>query len=252
MLIDTQILSSEFKGISKTNFDDIYISSVTANEFLWVYDKLSRIPNYYILNPNRYNNVIRNDILSVYKDDMKNKKWADRGSRRTDKIIIDFNNSFPPYVEYGSEAISRIINERLLSLFKVSHSHLEKKKSKYLQQRISYIFERDIKCISITEEIIEVTMEIFSQFIEKYTLKKDIHNSINDLIILATAICNKMKLQTRDDLLSDFATKLYCAKKVKIGNDLEINFQKTNTKILNREEKGYYNKGWSYKMNKGY
>ncbi|MDH4318643.1 MAG: hypothetical protein OEV64_09660 [Desulfobulbaceae bacterium] len=129
-IIDTQILSSHFKGGIGTIPGKI-ISSITANEFLWVYSKGETKPNYYIINPARFCHG-RNFLPPVgLLEHFKNAKWAKLGARRTDQVVIDFNNQFQLYVEYGSEAIAKIINEKLFQVYDLSVAHMEKKKKDF-------------------------------------------------------------------------------------------------------------------------
>lgn len=253
-LIDTQVLSTHFKasnnGISSSGS---CISSITANEFLWVYKKGSSKPAYYIVHPARFSGMkgVAHSIAAL--DHFKNKKWAMQGARRTDQIIIDFNNQFPAYKEFGLEAIATIINEQQLNIFDMSIAHIEKKKRRYLRERIRFVINSQYTCVPPNEPIVTVAMGLFARFTEKYSLKEDIRNSINDIIILATAIEKQIFLISEDSLLSRFAAKECNAVVKKVRGILEIDFSatKSTTKRFMTESKGYINKGWSYSVRNG-
>ncbi len=252
-IIDTQIVSAHFKGgIEK--IPGKMISSITANEFLWVYSKEGNSPNYYILNPTkfcRYHSPLLRPTGIL--EHFNNAKWAKLGARRTDQVIIDFNNQFQSYVEYGSEAVAKIINNRITQVYDLSIAHIEKRKKRYLKQRMSYLLDFGYECAPINEFIVETTARIFSIFTEQYAFKGNIRNSINDLLILSTAIDRKVNLLTKDNLLNRFAAEVYKAPVKKHGESIEINFttQMPKVKKNNKESKGYINRGWSYSFIKG-
>ncbi len=251
-IIDTQILSTHFKG----GIDRIpgkIISSITANEFLWVYSKNDNNPNYYIVNPSKFCRV-RSPLQPIgIPEHFKNAKWAKLGARRTDQVVIDFNNQFQSYVEYGSEAVAKIINNQLVQVYELSIAYIEKKKKRYLKQRMSYLLDLGYECIPINEGIIDTTAILFSSFIEKYVFKQNLRNCINDLLILSTAIETTLPLLTNDNLLNRFAAEQYNAPLRKTGEGIEIDFSTEGTleKKNNKESKGYINKGWSYSFRKG-
>jgi len=119
IMVDTQILSYQFKGIDKDFHSKSWgISSITANEFLESQPKDSKKPDYYIIHPARYPHLLNllyeeGGGFSIVNH-FSNAKRAKMGKRRTDQVIIDFGNQFPAYREFGNEAISEIINKKKL------------------------------------------------------------------------------------------------------------------------------------------
>ena len=115
IIVDTQILSYRFKGLEDNiHGRSLAISSITANEFLTAQPKDSKQPNYYIIHPARYPYLLEGDGSQYFG----NPKWAKMGAHRTDQVIIDFGNHFSAYREFGNEAISQIINENKLYIYK--------------------------------------------------------------------------------------------------------------------------------------
>ena len=248
LIIDTQILLYQFKGV-ETGLCDIHnirlaIASITANEFLVAQSKESGKPDYYIIHPAKYPN------LGYPPSDLHhfvNPKHAKLRTHMTDQIIIDFGNQFSAYREFGNEAISEIINEKKIDIYKISIAHLPKQRQKYLLRRLKYIFDNDYYCCSLTNAVLENALRLFSQFTSQYKCKKNIHNSINDLLVLATAIDRGNKFFTNDNLLNRFAAQYYKAPIDKQEDKLLIDFsEKQVEKVKNRESKGYINNGWSY------
>lgn len=252
-LIDTQVLSTHFKSGEGLSSLGNSISSITANEFLWVYRTGARKPDYYIVHPARYSRVDPMAHLRYLTDHFKNKRWAMNGACRTDQLTIDFKNQFPAYNEFGLEAIATIINERKLNIFNLSIAHLEKKKRRYLKKRIQFIVKSQYVCIAINKSIMSIAMNLFSSFLERYNCKADMRNSINDIMILATAVERQMLLISKDSLLNRFAAQKCNATIKEVRDVLEIDFESADShrEIYKAESKGYINKGWSYSIRNG-
>lgn len=238
MMVDTQILSYRFKGIDKDIHSKTWaISSITANEFLESQPKDSKTPDYYIIHPARYPHLF--NLLDA--------KCAKMGQHRTDQVIIDFGNQFPAYREFGNEAISEIINQKKIEIYKLSISHFPKEKPKDRLKKLMYILDNDYHCYSLTKSALEEGLSLFSQFTSKHNCKANIRNTVNDILILATAIDRKKVLLTHDKLLNRFAAEYYEVPIEQDKNELLIDFSKKAVdQSKNRESKGYINSGWSY------
>jgi hypothetical protein len=88
---------------------------------------------------------------------------------------------------------------------------------------------------------------LFAEFTSEHNCKGNVRNTVNDILILATAIDRQKKFLTHDNLLNRFAAEYYEAPTHKDKNELLIDFsEKVAEKRKNRESKGYINKGWSY------
>jgi predicted nucleic acid-binding protein len=246
LIVDTQILSYRFKGVEKDIHNTVLaISSITANEFLIAQSKNSEQPDYYIIHPARY--LYAEGSGFGFPEHFGNPKWARMGARRTDQIIIDFGNQFSAYREFGNEAISEIINEKKLGIYKISIAHLPKQKQKYLIKRLKYILDSDYYCYSLTKSAVDKALSLFSAFVSEHNCKGNVRNTINDLLILSTAIDREKKFLTNDNLLSRFAAEYYEAPIHEDKDELLIDFSaKQIEKRENRESKGYINNGWSY------
>lgn len=246
-LIDTQILLMQFKRGDMLKLPGKCIASITANEFLWVHRE-----NYYIIHPAHLSGMRGfAHSVSLFRG-LKNKRGAKMLSNYTDQLIIDFNNRFPPYREYGLQAVASIINESNLPAFELSIIHVEKKKRKCLRKRIRFLINSGYNCIPPNPPTISVAMDLFFKFTEqhKYNCKKEIRNSINDIIILATAVERRMRLISKDNLLNRFAAKECHATLKGIDGRLDIDFTVSGNVKRKKtlESKGYINQGWSYSI----
>ncbi|MDH4318644.1 MAG: hypothetical protein OEV64_09665 [Desulfobulbaceae bacterium] len=118
---------------------------------------------------------------------------------------------------------------------------------------MAYLSHVGYECAPINECILETTAGLFDLFTNKYVLKDNIRNSINDLLILSTAIDKKLPLFTKDNLLNRFAAEVHEAPIKMIGGNIQIDFSGHGPieKKNNYESKGYINRGWSYSIKKG-
>ena len=251
IILDTQILSHCFKDTeARVPAPTTAISSITANEFLLAQPREDGRPDYYVLHPAKFGYLMKTDPGYFVPDDIGNPKWAQRGVRRTDQVVIDFGNQFPPYREFGNEAISEIINANLIDLYKISVAHLTKEKQKYLKRRLRYIVDHRYYCYPLNVLTIETGLNLFSRFVEKYSCKNSVRNTVNDILILATAIERQLPLLTQDNLLSRFAADQYDAVIKSDADAIVVDFScaETNKRKNSRESKGYTNRGWSYSV----
>jgi len=248
-IIDTQVLSNWFKGTEIRHLSEVVsISAITVNEFLLAQPQNTDSPDYYVLHPAKYGHLAMAEQQCFAPDRIGTPKWAKLGARRTDQIVIDFGNQFASYIEFGCKAISKIVNEKLPHFFKLSIAHLSKDKQKYLKKRLKFIIDSDICCHPLNVTTIDTGLTLFSDFISQYSCKDNIRNTVNDILILATAITRNVPLVTQDSLLNRFAADhLNAPIKQDIGN-IVINFasEESKNKTFSKGSKGYFNRGWSY------
>lgn len=250
-IIDTQVLSHWFKGTeTRPSAQEISISAITANEFLLAQPQDADRPDYYVLHPAKYSHLVIAEPGHLAPDLIGNPKWAKRGDRRTDHIVVDFGNQFPPYREFGCEAISEIVNKELPKLYKMSIAHLPKDKQKYLRKRLRFILDSDVSCYPLNATTIDTGLTLFSDFTSQYSCKKNVRNTLNDIFILATAITRGVPLDTHDSLLNRFAADHFSAPIEKDADRIVIDFstEESRDNTRSRESKGYINRGWSYSV----
>jgi hypothetical protein len=246
---DTQILSKSFKGASEQLPRNSTVASVTAKEFLLAQTHDSGKPSYYVLHPAVYSHLVEAHLISP-SGYFGNAKWAKRGSHQTDQLIIDFGKDFPPYREYSDQALSLIINDNGRDVYKLSIAHLPKVTQKYLMDRFQYLVDIECCCLPVNKGIVEVGLELFAGFTDKYTCKDNFKNTVNDVLIFATAVEHCAQLRTEDILLARFAAEMYDAPISEHGNEVLVDFShpKKQKRKLSRDSKGYVNRGWSYSI----
>jgi predicted nucleic acid-binding protein len=248
LIIDTQILSYLFKGSAADNSRAASaISSITANEFLLTNAKPSRRPEYFVVNP-----VYVGGAHLSARTIFDHPKWPERANWLTDEMIIDFNGEFQPYREFGSLAIAKVINERLQLVYSLSISRLSKTKQKLLKERFEYILQQGLVCYAVDETTLKIGMDLFQRFLEKHTPKADIRNTVNDMLILSTAIRHKKQIATADKLLNRFVAEVYNVPIREGADGIVIDFSIVPAVRRRRgsESKGYLNRGWRFMIEK--
>jgi hypothetical protein len=204
-----------------------------------------RKPDYYILPPNRYWESQSNPLHHFQTYHWGNKKWAQMGGRRTDQLILSFGSELPQYIEYGSLAIASLLNNRYVDLFSLCVSHLQKAKQKYLITRCKFICDNGIRCVPLTKAIAQVGLNVLSAFRDRYTLKGNVRNTINDILIFSTAFHHKLRLRTDDCLLNRFSSDYLGGMTRTRYGILEVTFpNEGEIKPCSQESKGYINRSW--------
>ncbi|MFW1485910.1 hypothetical protein ACEV9X_02995 [Vibrio parahaemolyticus] len=254
MIFDTQIISYCHSGHwEQTKAQGAEISSVTASEFLLFHTRENSKADYYVLNPIQFGGKHMPPQLAQSHGDIKNAKWAKMGSKRTDSVIIDLKQDFDSYRMFGNEAITEIINNKSMHFFQISIAHLDKNKQKMLKKKMEFLLDNNVICHALNSEDCESGMTLLSEFMKNIQVKDNIKNTVNDLLILATAMNKGVELNTEDKVLGRFASNHYKAKVTEHHDSLVISFptKEETHKIIKAESKGYINRGWQVSMRKG-
>lgn len=256
-ITDTQIISYYYKGAAPLPESEILISSVTAAEFLLIQSEKLNTANYYPMLPGRFKHRMGGlppGESAFPRTLFDSKKHAAFGKRRTDQLILNFNGRMPSYIEFGSIAISQIINDGHEDIYFASIAHLEKTIQKKLKERLQFLVSSGVQCLPVTPAIAEVGMNILGQFLDKYEAKQNARNTINDILILSTAVEHSLPLLTEDGLLKRFTAELLGAPLLEQPSDrLLIDF--TPSEVADRrkpfESNGYINRGWKIMERRG-
>jgi predicted nucleic acid-binding protein len=249
-ITDTQVLSYYYKAVLPSPVAPISISSITAAEFLLMQSKQNGA-NYYPILPSmmrhRVGSFMHVGSLASGRMMFDSKRHAMLGKHRTDQLVLNFNGRMPSFVEFGGLAISQIINDGHYHLFSASISHMGKALRKKLQDRLRFLMNSNVQCLAVTPGIADIGMNILGQFLDKYEAKQNTRNTVNDMLILATAIQYEMSLLTEDGLLKRFTAQLLGAPCIEKNFDrVLIDFKRPTTEDRRKtlESKGYINRGW--------
>ena len=104
----------------------------------------------------------------------------------------------------------------------------------------------NITCMPLTRVSVASAFNLLREFTKGHNLKKDFRNSLNDILILTTAIESSAKLNTEDSELSKFASQSYAGQYQKGSEFTTIDFSQITPAPhhKNKESKGYVNNGW--------
>lgn len=249
--VDTQIVSYAFKEISSVSVVDQHISSVVANEFLETYSTTETSANYYIPTSLRYfRHYGLEAVPSTVPGEFRKRGFS---KQSTDRLALYFGQDYPSLVEYGSIAISRLINARALNVFRLAIAQVDKRKQRRLIQRFEFLSDHRITCIPLQPTVARLGQSLLYRFVKKYKLKKNFRNSFNDMLILAVAIDHGAELLTRDSLLVNFCADCNLVKKHKFDEWIRCETTTTPSKGRGnrRESKGYINRSWSVRQKRG-
>ena len=201
MMLDTQVLSDAYKGRDEP-VQGARISSIVAGEFLEIYLPTSFAKaRYYI----RYHSghTMAHDILGGELPP------STRKPSYIDRLILEFGRDYPTVIEYGSRAMAAIINDRNHGMYAQIVGSFDKAFQKKVRPRFAFICGQIGQCVPLTRETAEVGMYLFGAFTRKYAVKDDFRNSINDMMIIATARSSGERLISKDSLLNRFAADVF-------------------------------------------
>jgi len=250
MITDTQVLSYYFKRSMRVPQEPIRISSITAAEFLLIQSAQHNKANYYPILPsarNHYRGIGGGSGPAVMpKRFFDSRQHAVRGKLRTDQLIFDFGPKVPTYVEFGSLAIAQLINGRHDQLYSASIVHLDKASQKKLMTKFRFLIDREVTCVPVTRSVATIGLNLLGQFIDRYQPKENKRNTINDVLVLASAIEQEVRLLTKDSLLARFAAEVTMAPCISVGPHIKVDFSSPAISDRRRplESKDFVNRGW--------
>lgn len=239
MLVDTQIISEMYKAKHRAK---VSFPSVVANEFLEVYGDSHSKPLFFLplIDVQGSSRAIhRSMILGFHQQ-------RPFSSRSSDRLVMSFNNEYPDIVEFGSRAIANAVNEKDLEVFRIATNGLPKQEQRRRLERFRYLASVEAECVPLSEPAVEIAFNLLFEFTKTNALKANFRNSLNDILILATAIRANDQLRTKDSLLARFAAKRYGASALPTAGDLIVDFSANpnSSHQKSKESKGYINRGW--------
>lgn len=225
----------------------VCISSITAAEFLLIQSSEHNKANYYPILPSRLNHQGASaGLLGPSPLIFDSRRHAVQGKHRTDQLILDFGPNIPTYVEFGSIAITQLINKRHNQIYLASISHFDKQAQKKLMARFRFLLDRSVSCVAVTPPIATIGLNLLSFFMNRYQPKENKRNTVNDVLVLATAIKSGARLLTKDNLLARFAAEIMSAPVVPERDIINIDFSLPIASDRRKplESKGFVNRGW--------
>ncbi|MYR35584.1 hypothetical protein GTW20_25805 [Nocardiopsis alba] len=223
-----------------------YMASTTAQELFRTRSKETGRPAYWVPS---IRGVHQAEIMS--RKEWRNlakahSKWNYGGtSLYSDRLLVEFGSDYPPVVEFGHRAISKIINEEKTWLFPMCAGAARVKFGSEMRGRVEYVAESNVRCSPLVGGVIKTALPMFHAFSKKYTFKKDYRNSLNDIFILATSGHLGIPLLTRDKLLARFAEECLGSRLMGVQGCELISPQKgVGERRVMKESRKYVNRSW--------
>ncbi len=160
---------------------------------------------------------------------------------------------FDPILEFGSKAITKVVNGKNVDTLRQSIAFLEKGQQRIIRENFNFLLENEIRCVSLTPAIVEDAHQLLWDFRNSgHNLKESFRNSWNDILILATARNGGGLLVSDDNGLNRFAAS---SLRYLDGSEdvVEITLNtsaKRTAGSQSRESKGYINRGWRANFDK--
>jgi len=238
MFIDTHIVSYAKKGHLAESIRGATISSVAVSELLLVYGNSRTAANYYV--PFGYPLHAATSIASLKRDHPYSK-------RSTDRVVFSFGSDFEPLIEFGSNAIAQMVNNKNVELLQQSISFLDKPKRKVIREDFGFLIQNNVRCVPLRPGTVEIGYSLLKAFhLSGERFKTTFRNSWNDLLILAAAWDHGDDLWSRDSQLNRFAAATFGESNRWIPGFLKVRLRSPTVtqRRGSRESKGYVNKGW--------
>jgi len=237
-ILDTNIISLAMRGSFPHDVAGQTISSVTAHEFLKSYSLDTSKARYYVPTPSRLRTHTHDALVSHRSHGIS--------KRVTDQLILDLGRGLPSVIEFGSFAIAEIINKRMYDVYRYSVRHLPRAMQRTVLGRFRYLLDSKLRCVPLTRPFVEAALSLLSRFLDEHEPKGNLRNTINDMLILGTALTKDATLLTEDSLLSRFA-----AERAEVGItphsayvSIPFSAGRAQARRTLRESKGYVNRGW--------
>jgi hypothetical protein len=246
-LFDTQLVSYAMNGTLDLLSTDAMISSTTAQELLLIQGSSPTRNNYYIpkLRSDTTGRAHTSNLLRTLRS--ANNRWRKTaGKSSTDRMILDFGREHPTVVEYSHQTLADVLNEGNYELLEAMASILGPKRHDVVTRRLRFLLSNNIRCVPLSRRSAEVGLRFFQVFTERYTLKNNFRNSLNDILTLAVADTSSFFLHTQDRLLAEFATSYSNVPVNQKDDQIVVDFTASMAAPRRKERgtKGYINSQW--------
>ncbi|MER8817208.1 hypothetical protein NKJ36_24980 [Mesorhizobium sp. M0142] len=122
---------------------------------------------------------------------------------------------------------------------------------KKLRPRFAFLCEHIEECVPLVPQTAEMGIQLLWEFVQHHNVKANFRNSVNDMMILATAIALSERLLTDENLLTRFAAAQREAPLRELDEGvIEIDFERHpgQAQPPRPRARGYINRGWRIAM----
>ncbi|WP_341718788.1 hypothetical protein QQG74_03145 [Micromonospora sp. FIMYZ51] len=243
--VDTMIVSYAWKGVSGYAIDGRTLSSVAAQEFLLVHTKDLKTPRYYMPRPPHLRSQ-GPSLLRVGEKGLSGPQQHARRRKYTDRLFIDFASDHPTIFEYGHNRLAGAINGGEIQYYETCIRDLDRQLRRDLLGRFTFLVHNRVKCVALTPKTVESMFPLLNEFSRTNNPKKNFRNTINDMLVLSTALEGRASLFSKDEALNRFAADFYRAPFKRVASHaLCIDFDGgASNRRQPIESKGYVNRSW--------
>lgn len=252
---DTQILVYAAEGRLSLKPRDPWISSVVAQEFL-LFQRTRDLKNEYylpLLRKHERTEEMSHHLARTLKDHPPSARLRG-GKRRADFLIMEFGKTYPTVAEYSHIALSDALNARMASFILAYAECLDIRSLRVVESRLRFLRDEGFRCKPLVERSARMAQAMLYEFGDRYALKKNFRNTLNDIMALAVAVDERATLITDDRLLATFSRD-YLLTAVDENDALfSVDFSVKDGDTDRRpplESKGYINSQWRVRYGRG-
>jgi hypothetical protein len=171
--------------------------------------------------------------------------WHPRIFKRSSgQIQFYFHNEYPTVFEYNSNGLATAVNDARFDAIGLAIEPLSRREKQRIRLIWSFLVENGVRCQPIGTSIAGHAMNLVAFVGARYTFKPNFRNSLNDLIVFATALQLGLEVATADKLLARIIAE-YAGVSTVEGDDV-VRLSFAGAQEQEREPKQTYkNRGWA-------
>jgi predicted nucleic acid-binding protein len=222
-LLDTQLIIHAMNGKPLPGVERIFISSVTAQEFLLQYSPTGAGLRYGLATtrPSAMGGALAKALLEA--------PLTQKALIQRSQLLVHMDGE-TVHREYLHAETTHVVNAADEQFLRVSIRHLDKQTAKAVLARFLWIVSQQAVCVPLTKAATAMTEDLYRQFTKQFTPKARRENSVRDLLILATALTLGRDLLTSDRLLGEFAADYLAAPVTDFGPGVRITINNRTSK----------------------
>jgi hypothetical protein len=239
MIFDTQLLSAAFRLNGGLDIRDAVTSSVSLGELFGMYYTEPRSRRTYqdvkLFIPN---------FKSIMPEPLRG-SWHPRVFKRSSgRIEFYFRDEYPTVFEYNSLGLAAAVNNACFDAISLAIEPLSRREKQRIRSIWSFLVDNRVSCKPLGASIASQAMNLVSFAGARYTFKPNFRNSLNDLIVFATALQHCLEVTTADKLLARIVAEYAGVSTVETDDVVRLSFAGAQ-----RPEPGpkqaYKNRGWA-------
>ena len=129
--------------------------------------------------------------------------WHPRVFKRSSgRIEFYFRDEYPTVFEYNSLGLAAAVNNACFDAISLAIEPLSRREKQRIRSIWSFLVDNRVSCKPLGASIASQAMNLVSFAGARYAFKPNFRNSLNDLIVFATALQHCLEVTTADKLLA--------------------------------------------------